>query len=130
MKVLATIAAVVPLLGFVAADALHLVDCNFGGGIYSEILYYANDGDSYNGQAPADNNICQWVVQVDWTSPESCQFRTGVTVNTNVHGVGAVGQWAGTATNGYETFQCYKDSGRQIYPISSGSCNSEYYCLS
>jgi len=50
-------------------------------------------------------------------------------VHTNVHGVSATGDWAGTATNGYKTFQCYKDNGRQIYPISSGGCNSEYYCL-
>ncbi|KAK0609591.1 hypothetical protein B0T17DRAFT_512688 [Bombardia bombarda] len=131
MKITATIASLLPVLGLVAADALHLTDCNFGGGSYSEILYYTNDADSYSGQAPADqNNICQWVTQKSWTSPQSCTFRSGVTVTTNLSGASSVGAYAGTASNGYHNFNCYKDSGRVIYTISSGSCNSLYYCLS
>ncbi|KAH8888952.1 hypothetical protein GQ53DRAFT_748500 [Thozetella sp. PMI_491] len=126
-----TVLALLPLVYKVQADAIHLVNCDLG---YSEMLYYVNDADSQNGQVPADGDICQWVRTITWEGQSnSCTFRTGVTATSNIQsGAGsyAVGKYAGSASNGFHNFNCYRDSNRLIYKSGEASCYSIYYCLS
>ena len=121
-------------------ETLYLTNCRNGGNApgspltyFSQVEWYAAGHGSQNGEVSDD--WCQ-VTRSGWqwweNGPVSCKFRSGVTVWANIASWGQsvpVGNWVGTASNGYRSFNCYKDSGRALYHFFDGYCSAIYYCV-
>ncbi|KAH8892259.1 hypothetical protein GQ53DRAFT_841067 [Thozetella sp. PMI_491] len=135
-----TFATVSLLFSLAAASEVHLADCftknNAGGGYMTSWMFFG----SMNGQQPAGENSCAisdegrgWSAWL-WGLHE-CRFSTGVwfqaTLNKNPSDL-KFGDFAGTGTNTFEHFNCYRDDGHVIISNTQDfeSCYSQYYCLS
>jgi predicted heme/steroid binding protein len=104
-------------------------------------LSYPAGSDSQNGEVPTNNDICNGGVwgfsqPIMWEgTTQTCGFDTGDVVTTNIESNAqqlANYAWVGTVSNQYKTFNCYKDSGRQLYYVNDVggqvSCDSIYWC--
>ncbi|CAN8103149.1 unnamed protein product [Discula destructiva] len=133
-KSLASIALVVAHSFFAAADEVHLVNCD-GSLDHGEVVYCANGVDC-DATVPSNANLCQTSSGSDFVwegSYHTCTFSTGVTFSWQLAAGVATYGYAGSASNGYETFSCYRDSDPVMAFTLSGTndvCKSIYYCLS
>lgn len=105
----------------------------------SPLSYPAGTNSQSGDPIPSSNNLCNWNPTDNYQTWEgttlSCTFPTGVKVTTHID-AGAAGysdfSWAGWVSNGYQDFNCYKDTGRTLYSVDYGEgvyyCNSIYWC--
>ncbi|KAL9113756.1 MAG: hypothetical protein Q9227_002201 [Pyrenula ochraceoflavens] len=114
-------------------ETVYLSNCNeFEPGIhFSEIDYYAAGSSSQNLEQPTDT--CGGITEnggwVTWGGkPISCKFSdSGVTFTSNIAGNGqSVAQFskAGTGSNGFKNFNCFRDNQRTLYTRIGVACKS------
>ncbi|KAK1749776.1 hypothetical protein QBC47DRAFT_439814 [Echria macrotheca] len=135
-KGLAAFAALV--IGVSAGDSVHLVNCGEGvngsQSADSVVVFCADDSNCHFNPAP--DNFCtvsDGGQLTTWERDGSCAFDTGVTFNWSIEGdarnqplFSAVGH----ASNGQQSFTCFKDNSPFMYTDSFGqSCVSIYFCL-
>ncbi|KAH0531129.1 hypothetical protein TsFJ059_000001 [Trichoderma semiorbis] len=121
--------------GLVAADQINLINCSGAAPSFSLEAYYP-DGATAN-YDPNENDLCYPVGdqnEVVWEDGTSCTFSSGVTFTTDLELAAtefAPYTYAGTASNGYNSYNCYRDDGHTIFTLGEGSiyCDSIYYCL-
>lgn len=146
---LLALACATPLTKRAAPETIYLSNCadiNSSGtavSASSEVDYYTAGHDSQKGERPDDicivtnkNGFKHWE-----GSAVSCTFAdSGVTFTANVESNGAsqpVGTKAGTGSNGFHTYNIFRDNDRVLYSApSTGSfsgdtyqCKSVYYAL-
>ncbi|TPX18959.1 uncharacterized protein E0L32_011352 [Thyridium curvatum] len=112
------------------AEGIHLLNCV----TYSTVVYCANDSNcNFN---PGAGNACSPGSGVfHWEGgSHSCTFGgTGVTftwaIDSNAQSYPNF-QKAGTGSNGFHNFNCFKDDQHVMYTDGNGhACRSIYYCL-
>ncbi|KAK0612773.1 hypothetical protein B0T17DRAFT_620172 [Bombardia bombarda] len=108
----------------------------------SAFVYYSNArSGSQNGELPTDHKELVYGSRVTWEGSKRCAtFDTGVqfcsTINSGAQNLVTTGVYAGSGSNGYNSFNCYKDNGRALFMTGSGSfnqnerCEAIYYCYS
>jgi hypothetical protein len=121
-----------------AQEVVYLSNCYTLGeyNSFSIVNYYADVSASQNGQIPSTDNQCQKTTSGDvkWElgATDQCTFPTGVTFQWTIElnaGSLSTGQYAGYGWNGYHSYICYRDNGRQLFEKSAEVCDSIYYCL-
>ncbi|MCJ1397704.1 hypothetical protein MMC11_000900 [Xylographa trunciseda] len=119
-----------------SSETNYLVNCYNAAELFytSEMAYYSNGANSQNGQYP--NDICQvdLIGYEKWEGhPVGCTYSdSGVTFTSNIYTFAQSEpnySLAGTGSNNYHSFNCYKDSGRLLYNSDYTNCYSIYYCL-
>lgn len=154
MKLSISFAFTVLLFGLGTADSIHLAFCDDGEAVFTEMIvsslfatsnhasinlnfqYYSNDGDSFGSMPPASNvALVPAAITNDWLGENEGVFTTGVVARSIIENAGSnVGTSAGTANNGFKTFNCFQDNNRLLYLFNaaasdSAGCYSQYYCL-
>ncbi|MCJ1308797.1 hypothetical protein MMC25_002452 [Agyrium rufum] len=99
----------------------------------SEINYYSNGANSQNGQLPTDACVAG-AEFVTWErQSHSCKFSdTEVSFTSHINSNGnqvALYSYAGSGSNGFTNFNCYRDNDRLLYQDIIRVCHSIYYCL-
>jgi hypothetical protein len=126
-----------PLATRSGSERVFLANC-YDGYPGSEMQYYASDAESFTGQQPDDIAFIgpQAAVITPFEGRTiSGTFESG-DVFTSVIAAGAdslaPNEFAGTGSNDYTNFNCYRDNGRQLFSAIWGEytqvCYSEYYC--
>ncbi|KAI7758877.1 hypothetical protein ACKAV7_011489 [Fusarium commune] len=136
-----------------AADTLYLVNSWKGNEISSGMAYYADGHEPSDGPRPDDyvdvthGSHVIWEGQpvkgksfeslekaaVDW---QLGTFGTGVSFTSNIFADAASkhdNAWAGTGTNGYHTYNCWKRTGPVgkpvvLYTVDGWTVETVYYC--
>ncbi|KAH8432495.1 uncharacterized protein LDX57_010131 [Aspergillus melleus] len=117
-------------------ETIYLSNCVTSGSAYnrSGMFYYPDGDQSQNGERPASGNYASvnGGNLVGWEGRSvSGTFGSGVTFTSSITpGSHAAFSWSGSGTNGYRSFNCYRDNERFLFNSASwGNCYSVYYCI-
>ncbi|KAF5592396.1 myroilysin precursor [Fusarium pseudocircinatum] len=123
-----------------AADTLYLVNSWKGNEISSGMAYYADGHDATGGTGgsrPDDYVDITHESHIIWEGqPVKGTFGTGVSFTSNIFADAASkhdNAWAGTGTNGYHTYNCWKRTGAVgkpvvLYTVDGWTVETIYYC--
>ncbi|KAK3361869.1 hypothetical protein B0T24DRAFT_684100 [Lasiosphaeria ovina] len=114
-------------------QGIHLVNCPRN----SLIVYCANDGSSSCNSYPSSNNVVRFGSLFQWEGGNyGGTFSTGVVFSWQIAFNAQTSLYpnysgVGSGTNGFTTFDCFKDDKHTIFndPNGSGACRAIYYCL-
>ncbi|KAF5694694.1 myroilysin precursor [Fusarium denticulatum] len=123
-----------------AADTLYLVNSWKGNEISSGMAYYADGHDATGGTGgsrPDDYVDVTHGSYATWEGqPVKGTFGTGVSFTSNIFADAASkhdNAWAGTGTNGYHTYNCWKRFGAAgkpviLYTVDGWTVQTLYWC--
>ncbi|KAF4457680.1 myroilysin precursor [Fusarium austroafricanum] len=137
MKITSFLAALAGVQAASALEYVFLVNSSKGGEISSGMAYYADNHSPGNGARPSDYTDVTHGSNIHWEGKAvKGTFGTGVSFTSNIFADAAskrANAWAGTATNGFRNFNCYKTSnpGEKpyvLYTVDGWSVYSIYMC--
>ncbi|KAI1640729.1 hypothetical protein F4809DRAFT_350434 [Biscogniauxia mediterranea] len=123
------------IAGALAAEGVHLVNCDGPAGQGSVVVYCADDSNCNN--VPTGPNECEFRSESTYHlwegSSQSCEFgQTGVSFSWNIESNAqsqATYSQVGTGSNGFHNFNIFKDDQHTMWSQNGQNCKSVYYAL-
>ncbi|KAF5566564.1 myroilysin precursor [Fusarium napiforme] len=138
MKVTSFLTALAGFHSVAAYEYVYLVNSVKGNEVSSGMAYYGDKNPPGNMVRPSDYTDVTHGTFTYWEGKAvKGKFRSGVTFTSQI-AAGAVkmdlNAWAGTGSNGYKKFNCYKSIGRNkgakvLYEVDGWKVYNVYNCI-